>query len=74
MEKMSKLNPAFIKPHGTHTAANSSFLTDGASAVLIMSEEKALQLGKVEGIGGRGGGRGIREVVIVRVGDLSHKV
>jgi hypothetical protein len=34
-------------PHhtGTHTAANSSFLTDGASAVLIMSEEKALELG-----------------------------
>lgn len=30
---------------GTHTAANSSFLTDGASACLIMSEERALQLG-----------------------------
>lgn len=44
-EKVSKLSPAFVKPHGTHTAANSSFLTDGASAVLIMSEEKALQLG-----------------------------
>eukprot|EP00595_Chromulina_sp_UTEXLB2642_P003723 CAMPEP_0196765364 /NCGR_PEP_ID=MMETSP1095-20130614/8282_1 /TAXON_ID=96789 ORGANISM="Chromulina nebulosa, Strain UTEXLB2642" /NCGR_SAMPLE_ID=MMETSP1095 /ASSEMBLY_ACC=CAM_ASM_000446 /LENGTH=332 /DNA_ID=CAMNT_0042123293 /DNA_START=263 /DNA_END=1262 /DNA_ORIENTATION=+ len=44
-EKVSKLSPAFIKPHGTHTAANSSYLTDGASAVLIMSEEKALQLG-----------------------------
>lgn len=45
LEKMSKLNPAFIKPHGTHTAANSSFLTDGATAVLLMSEEKALALG-----------------------------
>lgn len=45
LEKVSKLKPAFIKPHGTHTAANSSFLTDGASATLIMSEEKALQLG-----------------------------
>jgi len=45
MEKVSKLGPAFVKPHGTHTAANSSFLTDGASAVLIMSEEKALELG-----------------------------
>lgn len=44
-EKVAKLSPAFIKPHGTHTAANSSFLTDGASAVLLMSEEKALQLG-----------------------------
>eukprot|EP00607_Mallomonas_marina_P009779 CAMPEP_0182419066 /NCGR_PEP_ID=MMETSP1167-20130531/3460_1 /TAXON_ID=2988 /ORGANISM="Mallomonas Sp, Strain CCMP3275" /LENGTH=280 /DNA_ID=CAMNT_0024593665 /DNA_START=609 /DNA_END=1451 /DNA_ORIENTATION=- len=44
-EKMQKLSPAFIKPHGTHTAANSSYLTDGASAVLIMSEEKALAMG-----------------------------
>jgi acetyl-CoA acyltransferase len=44
-EKISKLKPAFIKPHGTHTAANSSFLTDGAAATLIMSEEKALELG-----------------------------
>jgi acetyl-CoA acyltransferase len=45
VEKVSKLPPAFIKPHGTHTAANSSFLTDGASACLVMSEEKALELG-----------------------------
>ena len=45
IEKVSKLNPAFVKPHGTHTAANSSFLTDGASSILIMSEEKALKLG-----------------------------
>lgn len=44
-EKVSKLKPAFVKPHGTHTAANSSFLTDGASASLIMSESKALELG-----------------------------
>uniref|UniRef100_A0A3P9I458 Trifunctional enzyme subunit beta, mitochondrial n=1 Tax=Oryzias latipes TaxID=8090 RepID=A0A3P9I458_ORYLA len=45
MEQLGKLKPAFIKPHGTVTAANSSFLTDGASAVLIMSEEKALAMG-----------------------------
>uniref|UniRef100_A0A8C5M9E7 Trifunctional enzyme subunit beta, mitochondrial n=1 Tax=Leptobrachium leishanense TaxID=445787 RepID=A0A8C5M9E7_9ANUR len=44
-EQMAKLKPAFIKPYGTVTAANSSFLTDGASAVLIMSEDKALALG-----------------------------
>jgi acetyl-CoA acyltransferase len=44
-DKVSKLSPAFIKPHGTHTAANSSFLTDGASATLLMSEAKALRLG-----------------------------
>jgi len=45
VESVSKLKPAFVKPHGTHTAANSSFLTDGAAASLIMSEEKALELG-----------------------------
>jgi len=44
-EKLSKLRAAFVKPHGTHTAANSSFLTDGASASLLMDEETALQLG-----------------------------
>ncbi|KAL7471499.1 hypothetical protein ACHAXS_011772 [Conticribra weissflogii] len=45
IESVSKLKPAFVKPHGTHTAANSSFLTDGASASLIMSEKRALELG-----------------------------
>jgi len=44
-EQMAKLKAAFIKPHGTVTAANSSYLTDGASAALIMTEEKAKQLG-----------------------------
>ena len=44
-EQMAKLKAAFIKPHGTVTAANSSYLTDGASACLIMTEEKAKQLG-----------------------------
>ncbi|MDX2003327.1 MAG: acetyl-CoA C-acyltransferase [Chitinophagales bacterium] len=45
VEKASRLAPAFSKPHGTLTAANSSFLTDGATAALIMTEEKALELG-----------------------------
>jgi len=45
IESVGKLKAAFVKPHGTHTAANSSFLTDGASATLLMSEEKALKLG-----------------------------
>jgi acetyl-CoA acyltransferase len=45
VESVGKLKPAFVKPHGTHTAANSSFLTDGASATLVMSEKKALELG-----------------------------
>lgn len=44
-EKVKKLRPAFDRKFGTLTAANSSFLTDGAAAVLIMSEEKAKELG-----------------------------
>jgi len=45
LEKLTKLKPAFIKPNGTVTAGNSSALTDGASACLIMREDKALALG-----------------------------
>jgi len=45
MEKLKKLSPAFIKPHGTITAGNSSALTDGASASLIMEKETALERG-----------------------------
>jgi acetyl-CoA acetyltransferase family protein len=45
VEKIAKLKPAFVKDHGTLTAANSSYLTDGATAVLIMTEEKAKSLG-----------------------------
>ncbi len=45
VEKAATLKPAFNKPYGTLTAANSSFLTDGAAVVLLMSEEKALELG-----------------------------
>lgn len=44
-EQLAKLKPAFVRPHGTVTAANASFLTDGASACLLMTEEKALSLG-----------------------------
>ncbi len=45
MEKLEKLSPAFIKPHGTITAGNSSAFTDGASACLVMEEQKAVDLG-----------------------------
>jgi len=44
-EKLAKLRPAFIKPYGTVTAANASFLTDGAAVSLIASEAKAIELG-----------------------------
>jgi acetyl-CoA acyltransferase len=44
VEKLAKLRPVFAKD-GTLTAGNSSPLTDGAAAVLLMSEEKARALG-----------------------------
>jgi acetyl-CoA acyltransferase len=44
VESLSKLKPAF-KEDGKITAGNSSQITDGASAVLIMSREKADELG-----------------------------
>lgn len=43
-EDMSRLKPVFIKPHGTHTPGNSSFLTDGAAATLLMSSTKCAEL------------------------------
>lgn len=53
IEKLAKLRPAFVKD-GTVTAGNSSSLNDGAAAVVVMSSEKAEELGvvpklKVEG-------------------------
>jgi acetyl-CoA acyltransferase len=44
VESLANLKPAF-KPDGKVTAGNSSQITDGASAALIMSEEKAKELG-----------------------------
>ena len=44
MDTLAKLKPAF-KPDGVVTAANSSQITDGAAAVMVMSEEKANELG-----------------------------
>lgn len=45
LEKLASLKPAFVRPHGTHTAGNSSFLTDGGAACLLMSGSKAAQSG-----------------------------
>ncbi|SEH84146.1 acetyl-CoA C-acetyltransferase [Paenimyroides aquimaris] len=44
LEKIPALNPAFTK-EGTVTAANASTINDGAAAVILMSEEKANELG-----------------------------
>ncbi len=45
LEKLAQLRPVFDRKYGTVTAGNASPLTDGASAVLLMSEEKAKALG-----------------------------
>ncbi|RMH20476.1 MAG: acetyl-CoA C-acyltransferase FadI [Acidobacteria bacterium] len=45
LEALAQLKPVFDKSFGTLTAGNSSPLTDGASAVLLMSEKKAKALG-----------------------------
>jgi acetyl-CoA C-acetyltransferase len=44
MEKMAKLKPVF-KKDGTVTAGNASSINDGAAAVLLMSADKAKQMG-----------------------------
>jgi acetyl-CoA C-acetyltransferase len=44
LDKIPGLNPAFTK-EGTVTAANASTINDGAAALVLMSEEKALSLG-----------------------------
>lgn len=44
-EKLSALRPAFDRKFGTLTAGNSSYLTDGASAVLLASEDGAERVG-----------------------------
>jgi len=45
MEKLAQLKPVFDRKYGSVTAANSSPLTDGASAIVLMSEEAAAALG-----------------------------
>jgi acetyl-CoA acyltransferase len=45
LEQLAQLKPVFDRKYGSVTAGNSSPLTDGASAVLIMAEEKAAAMG-----------------------------
>jgi acetyl-CoA acyltransferase len=45
LDRLAQLKPVFDRRYGTVTAANSSPLTDGASAVLLMSEDAAKTLG-----------------------------
>jgi acetyl-CoA acyltransferase len=45
LEALAQLRPVFDRKYGSVTAGNSSPLTDGAAAVLLMAEEKAKALG-----------------------------
>ena len=45
MEKMAKLRPAFKRDGGSVTAGNASGINDGAAAFVVMSKEKAEELG-----------------------------
>ncbi|HKQ38630.1 MAG TPA: thiolase family protein [Verrucomicrobiae bacterium] len=45
MEALAKLKPVFDRRTGTVTAGNASQITDGAVAMLVMTEEKASELG-----------------------------
>lgn len=47
LDQLAKLKPAFDRRYGTVTAANASPLTDGAAAVLLMSDEAARAHGHV---------------------------
>ncbi|MDQ5921093.1 MAG: acetyl-CoA C-acetyltransferase [Pseudomonadota bacterium] len=46
-DTLAKLRPAFKKDEGTVTAGNASGINDGAAAVMLMSEEKARELGLI---------------------------
>jgi len=48
---LAKLKPAFDRRYGTVTPGNSSQLTDGAVALLVMTEEKAAELGYTKPLG-----------------------
>ncbi|MGD8162009.1 acetyl-CoA C-acyltransferase FadI [Pantoea sp. FN0307] len=45
VEDYARLRPAFDRQHGSVTAANSTPLTDGAAAVILMTESRARELG-----------------------------
>ncbi|MCL6222677.1 acetyl-CoA C-acetyltransferase [Streptococcus dysgalactiae subsp. equisimilis] len=45
LEKLQQLRPAFLPKEGTVTARNASGINDGAALLMLMTEEKALELG-----------------------------
>jgi len=51
MAALGKLKPAFDRRYGTVTPGNSSQITDGAVALLVMTEERAVELGFKQPLG-----------------------
>jgi acetyl-CoA acyltransferase len=66
LEKLASLKPAFDRRHGSVTAGSSSPLTDGASALLLMSEERA----RADGLGMLGRIRGYAYTALDPAGQL----
>ena len=69
-ESIARLRPAF-KPDGIVTAANSSGINDGAAAVVVMSEEKAKELGITPMATWVGGALGGVDPAIMGVGPVA---
>lgn len=69
VETLSKLKPAF-KKDGIVTAGNSSGINDGAAAVVVMSEEKAKELGVKPMAGWIGGALGGVDPAIMGIGPV----
>jgi len=70
MEALAKLKPAF-KPDGRVTAGNSSAINDGAAAVVVMSEEKAKELGITPMATWIGGALGGVDPAIMGIGPMA---
>ena len=70
MEALAKLKPAF-KPDGRVTAGNSSAINDGAAAVVVMSEEKAKELGIIPMATWIGGALGGVDPAIMGIGPVA---
>jgi len=66
LEKLAQLKPVFDRKHGSVTAGNASPLTDGASALLLMSEDRA----RAEGLQPLGRLRGYAYTALDPAGQL----
>ena len=70
-EGLAKLRPAFKKDGGVVTAGNASSINDGAAAIVVMSEEKAAELGVTPMATWVGGALGGVDPAIMGVGPVA---